>query len=41
MTGDDIYVDIEGAQNAGIPVKTGKFRPADLTRNIKPESMVY
>ena len=43
MIGDDIRGDIEGAQNAGIAgilVKTGKFRPADLTLNIKPEGGV-
>ena len=40
MVGDDIRGDIEGAQQAGLHtalVKTGKFRPADLEQNIKPD----
>lgn len=39
MVGDDIHADVAGAQNAGIPgilVKTGKFRSADLSRDIQP-----
>lgn len=43
MVGDDIRGDIEGAQNAGIAgilVKTGKFRPADLTLNIRPDGVL-
>ncbi len=40
MVGDDIEVDVAGAQAAGIKgalVKTGKFRPADLGRSYKPD----
>ena len=40
MIGDDIRGDIEGAQQAGLYaalVKTGKFRPEDLEKNIKPD----
>lgn len=40
MIGDDIYGDIRGAQQAGLRtalVKTGKFRPTDLTKNITPD----
>jgi HAD superfamily hydrolase (TIGR01458 family) len=40
MVGDDIRGDIEGAQLTGLKaalVKTGKFRPADLEKNIKPD----
>jgi phospholysine phosphohistidine inorganic pyrophosphate phosphatase len=40
MIGDDIEVDVGGAQKAGLRgalVRTGKFRPADLTRGIQPD----
>jgi phospholysine phosphohistidine inorganic pyrophosphate phosphatase len=40
MIGDDIEVDVGGAQRAGMKgalVKTGKFRPADLHGAIQPD----
>jgi phospholysine phosphohistidine inorganic pyrophosphate phosphatase len=40
MIGDDIEVDVGGAQRAGLMgalVKTGKFRPADLEHAVKPD----
>ncbi len=40
MIGDDIESDIKGAQDAGLKaalVKTGKFHPDDLHKNIKPD----
>jgi HAD superfamily hydrolase (TIGR01458 family) len=40
MIGDDIEVDVGGAQRAGLMgalVKTGKFRPSDLERPVKPD----
>jgi HAD superfamily hydrolase (TIGR01458 family) len=40
MVGDDIETDIGGAQTAGMKgalVKTGKFRPADLLGNTRPD----
>jgi len=40
MVGDDIDVDVTGAQKAGLKgalVKTGKFRAADLSGNFKPD----
>ena len=40
MIGDDIEVDVGGAQRAGLMgalVETGKFRPADLERAVKPD----
>jgi ribonucleotide monophosphatase NagD (HAD superfamily) len=40
MAGDDIHSDIAGAQAAsiaGVLVRTGKFRPEDLTGDIRPE----
>jgi ribonucleotide monophosphatase NagD (HAD superfamily) len=40
MIGDDIDIDVGGAQRAGLRgalVKTGKFRPADLSRPTKPD----
>jgi len=39
MVGDDIEIDIAGAQEAGLKgalVKTGKFRPRDLEGVFKP-----
>jgi len=43
MLGDDIRGDIDGAQQAGINgvlVKTGKFRPTDLTQGITPYAVL-
>lgn len=43
MTGDDIVTDVGGAQQAGLAgllVRTGKFRPADLEGNIQPEGVL-
>ncbi len=43
MVGDDIRGDIEGAAGAGIRtllVRTGKFRPADLTLGIHPDAVI-
>jgi len=40
MIGDDIDVDVGGAQRAGLIgalVKTGKFRPSDLDRGVIPD----
>ncbi len=40
MIGDDIHADVGGAQAAGMKgvlVKTGKFRPGDLGRVVKPD----
>jgi HAD superfamily hydrolase (TIGR01458 family) len=40
MIGDDIRGDIGGAQQAGLAgalVKTGKFRPADLEGDVRPD----
>ncbi len=42
MVGDDIEADVAGAQQAGLKgalVKTGKFRPEDLKRDIKPDAV--
>lgn len=39
MIGDDIHVDVGGAQAAGLKgalVRTGKFRPDDLEGSVKP-----
>ena len=43
MIGDDIKGDIEGSQHAGIRgllVKTGKFQPSDLERDIQPFDVI-
>lgn len=43
MVGDDIRVDIGGAQDAGLAgvlVRTGKFRPHDLEGNVRPEGVL-
>ena len=43
MVGDDIVTDIGGAQAAGMRgllVRTGKFRPADLDGQVKPETIL-
>lgn len=43
MIGDDLHGDIEGAQHAGltaVQVRTGKFRPADLERDVTPEAVL-
>jgi len=40
MVGDDIEIDVAGAQEAGLKgalVKTGKFRPPDLNGAFKPD----
>lgn len=40
MVGDDILSDCKGAQDAGlraIQVRTGKFRPGDLEKGIRPD----
>ncbi|UHD15554.1 TIGR01458 family HAD-type hydrolase [Thiocapsa bogorovii] len=43
MIGDDIRSDIAGAQAAGLKtllVRTGKFRPADLDTEIRPDGVI-
>jgi len=43
MVGDDILTDIGGAQAVGmrgILVRTGKFRPADLAGEVRPDASV-
>lgn len=43
MIGDDIYGDINGAQQSGIRgilVKTGKFRDSDLASDVKPYAVL-
>ena len=43
MVGDDIRVDIDGAQKAGLQgvlVRTGKFREADLELGIRPAAVL-
>ncbi len=43
MIGDDIQVDVGGAQQAGLKgmlVKTGKFRPRDLTGDVHPDAVL-
>lgn len=43
MVGDDINGDIAGAQAAGLTaalVRTGKFRPGDLERDIEPDAVL-
>jgi len=43
MIGDDIRSDVGGAQAAGmvgVLVRTGKFRPADLEGNIRPDAIL-
>jgi len=43
MVGDDIEVDVAGAQRAGLRgvlVRTGKFRPADLERDVRPDAVL-
>ena len=43
MIGDDIHVDIHGAQEAGLKaalVKTGKFKSPDLEGEIKPDAVL-
>ena len=42
MIGDDIDVDVGGAQAAGLKgalVKTGKFRPTDLEGAVRPDAV--
>lgn len=43
MLGDDILTDVEGSQAAGMAgvlVRTGKYRPADLEGEIKPQAVI-
>lgn len=43
MVGDDIRGDVAGAQRAGLKaalVRTGKFRPADLHGDIRPDAVL-
>jgi ribonucleotide monophosphatase NagD (HAD superfamily) len=43
MIGDDMRSDIGGAQASGIRgllVRTGKFRPEDLTGDIQPAAVL-
>lgn len=43
MVGDDVRVDVEGAQHAGLAgllVRTGKFSPADLAGDITPDAVL-
>jgi HAD superfamily hydrolase (TIGR01450 family) len=43
MIGDDIAVDVGGAQQAGMMgalVKTGKFRPSDLAGTVHPDAVL-
>ena len=43
MIGDDVEVDVAGAQRAGLKgalVRTGKFRPGDLERGIVPDAVL-
>ncbi len=43
MIGDDIEIDVAGAQRAGmkgILVRTGKFRASDLERGLKPDAIL-
>ncbi len=43
MIGDDIRGDIKGALDAGLQgvlVKTGKFKPSDLTQGIEPNAVI-
>jgi len=43
MIGDDIVTDVGGAQQAGMAgmlVRTGKYRPADLAGDIRPDAVL-
>jgi HAD superfamily hydrolase (TIGR01458 family) len=43
MIGDDISIDVEGAQRAGLAgvlVRTGKFAPSDLEGDVVPEAVL-
>ena len=43
MIGDDIRVDVGGAQRAGLSgvlVRTGKFSPADLDGDVVPDEVL-
>jgi HAD superfamily hydrolase (TIGR01458 family) len=43
MIGDDVRVDVGGAQAAGLRgvlVRTGKFRPGDLDRGVTPDAVI-
>ena len=43
MVGDDIQVDVRGAQDfgmKGVLVRTGKFRPDDLAAEVEPDAVI-
>lgn len=43
MVGDDIRVDVDGAQRAGLSgvlVRTGKFSPSDLASEVTPDAVL-
>jgi HAD superfamily hydrolase (TIGR01458 family) len=43
MIGDDVVGDVGGAQRVGVRgllVRTGKFRPADLSGEIRPDAVL-
>ena len=43
MVGDDVRVDVEGAQGAGligVLVRTGKFAPSDLDGDVSPDAVL-
>jgi phospholysine phosphohistidine inorganic pyrophosphate phosphatase len=43
MIGDDIEVDVGGAQRAGLKgilVRTGRFRETDLQSEIEPDGVI-
>ncbi len=43
VIGDDVTTDIAGAQQCGahgVLVRTGKFRPSDLTSDLKPDAVI-
>jgi HAD superfamily hydrolase (TIGR01458 family) len=43
MVGDDVRVDVQGAQRAGLTgvlVRTGKFSPSDLAGDVSPDAVI-
>jgi phospholysine phosphohistidine inorganic pyrophosphate phosphatase len=43
MVGDDVHADVGGAMLAGLKgalVRTGKFRPSDLTSGVRPDVVI-
>ncbi len=43
MVGDDVRIDVEGAQRAGLAgilVRTGKFSPRDLDGDVSPDAVL-